>query len=312
MAAVNRIVQRPELAPLPDSPTHVAGVFDLGGKMIPVLDLSILLNSRIDAPALTDSVIVLEGNGILFGIIASEVKDVISIPAPEPQPKNSSDIGRSGIVESPVRVQDEIVLILNARKLEEFVGPSADNLLLSVTRTSGRELSVQERQALRVRATALASPSDTENNTALPQVVVVGLDGEYFGIPLRSVREFCETRIVTPVPCCPDHISGSMNLRGEILVVMDLRPILREGSQKAAYRKIVVLEEAGICLGLGIDDVYDVVAMDTAKLSRLPLTADTRTVNYFTGTGIWNQHALMILDCYKLLSSPELVVNDEV
>jgi purine-binding chemotaxis protein CheW len=312
MDAVDRIVQRPELTELLDSPIHIAGMFDLGGSMVPVLDLAALLTDRAGAQALTDNIIVLQVNGKFFGVIVTEVKDLISLPLHGDQPdiQKLVHMGRRGIVERPIRVDGDVAFVLDAQKLSEFTLTSSGDPRNAAT-TSSRELSAQDRKIFHERAAVLASASESENHAALPEVVVVGIGGEYFGLPLRSVREFCETRAITPIPCCPAHINGSMNLRGEILVVMDLRSLLGEATADAIYRKVVVLEQGGITVGLGIEEIYDVVMVDTMKLSRLPLTAGSRSDEFLSGVGAWGKHSLMILDCHKLLTSAELVVNDE-
>jgi purine-binding chemotaxis protein CheW len=313
MDTVDRIVQRPELTELLDSPAHIAGLFDLGGNMVPVLDLSALLADRAGPQALTDSIIVLRVSGKSFGVIATEVKDLITLPlhGSQPDPHEVNRMGRRGIVERPIRVDGDVALVLDARKLSDFTGTSSGDPRNAGT-TPVRELSLQEQEILHQRANALALQAEGESHATLPEVVVVGISGEYFGLPLLSVREFCETRAVTPIPCCPSHISGSINLRGEILVVMDLRSLMGEAKDDAIYRKVVVVEEGDITVGLGIEEIYDVVPVDTMKLSRLPLTAGSRSEEYLSGVAVWGQRSLMILDCHKLLASAELVVNDEV
>src|SRR5688572_8129535 len=76
LGAVDRIIQLPELAALPDAPAHMAGIFDLNGTMVPVMDLSILFNRPVRRYFLTDNVIVFHGSGHPFGIIVNEVIDV--------------------------------------------------------------------------------------------------------------------------------------------------------------------------------------------------------------------------------------------
>ena len=43
--------------------------------------------------------------------------------------------------------------------------------------------------------------------------------GEYFGVELELVREFSDMYNLTPIPCCPEHIVGNMNLRGNIVTI---------------------------------------------------------------------------------------------
>ena len=81
-ACVERIVQLPALTKLPEAPAYMAGIFDLGGVMIPVLDLSSVLKLPATRHLLTDTVMVLREAGHPFGIIANQVMDVCTILQP--------------------------------------------------------------------------------------------------------------------------------------------------------------------------------------------------------------------------------------
>lgn len=60
----------------------------------------------------------------------------------------------------------------------------------------------------------------------MTSLAVVSLNGEYFGVDLEVIKEFANIRGVTPVPCTPAHIVGDMNLRGDILTIMDIGGML--------------------------------------------------------------------------------------
>src|SRR5437016_1355436 len=78
-SSVDRIVQLSMLTNLPGAPAHVAGVFDLGGTMVPVVDLSAAFNRPVKRYELTDSVIVLHGGAGPRGILANQVIGLSSV-----------------------------------------------------------------------------------------------------------------------------------------------------------------------------------------------------------------------------------------
>ena len=84
-----------------------------------------------------------------------------------------------------------------------------------------------EREILLERARSLASNLEERSASQHIPLAIVGLGGEYFGVELATVREFTDLQRITPVPCCPSFIVGDMNLRGDILTVVDIRQALQ-------------------------------------------------------------------------------------
>src|SRR6185436_21126644 len=95
------------------------------------------------------------------------------------------------------------------------------------------DATAEERAILRERALGLMPAGESQDRFHLMPLAVVSLNGEYFAVDLNLVREFGTIHHVTPVPCCPPHIVGQMNLRGDILTLVDIRGALRMPMQGA-------------------------------------------------------------------------------
>jgi purine-binding chemotaxis protein CheW len=320
--AVDQIVHLPGLTALPEAQESMAGVFDLRGVTVPVLDLSTLVNRPLNRYFLTDSVIVLHGNGHPMGIIASQVIDVCSISRSGEESVLPGFCGKFGrnLIDGIARVENEIVLLLNTEKLLRHGTAIDDDRIADKgageLRTNGRpfhqKIAPEEEEAFRARARRLIPQLGDEDRAGFLELAVVCLSGEYFGLPLEYIREFCEIRTITPVPCCPPHIIGTMNLRGEILTVIDLCPVLKMPASKLRRKKVVVLECDGSIAGVGIDDICELVYADRASIAPHTLTADASACEYLRGTVVYGNNVMSILDAAKLLRSEELVVNDEI
>jgi purine-binding chemotaxis protein CheW len=103
-----------------------------------------------------------------------------------------------------------------------------------------------------------------------------------------------------------------MNLRGEILTVIDLCPILKMPASTTPTKKIVVLACDGLIAGVGIDEICELACANLAQIERLPLAGDASASEYLRGAVAYGNHVMTILDTAKLLKSQELVVNQEV
>ncbi len=86
------------------------------------------------------------------------------------------------------------------------------------------------------------------------------LNGLWFGVEVEAVREVLRADVITRVPLAPDAVAGLINLRGEIVTVIDLRRRLglppRQASGPAMH---VVLESNGETISLLVDEAGEVV-----------------------------------------------------
>ncbi|NEQ54010.1 MAG: chemotaxis protein CheW, partial [Leptolyngbya sp. SIO3F4] len=99
-----------------------------------------------------------------------------------------------------------------------------------------------EKQVFRQRAISLKDPLESSDISSLMALAVIELGEEYFGIELQQVREFINTRHVMPIPCCPNHILGNMNLRGEVMTLVDIRKALNLPGPSNQATKAVIVE----------------------------------------------------------------------
>lgn len=78
---------------------------------------------------------------------------------------------------------------------------------------------------------------------------------EFFAIPLLQVKEVIAMPEVTPVPQTPPHFIGIMNLRGQVITVLDLRLKLGIKPQKGAETAVVIRDLADVSVGVVVDSV---------------------------------------------------------
>ena len=93
----------------------------------------------------------------------------------------------------------------------------------------------------------MQSAESLEDTERIP-LAIIQLGAECFGVGLDVVREFSHLRRVTAIPCCPSHIAGNMNLRGDILTLVDIRGLLNipaEGNPS----EVMVVEAGDLSIG---------------------------------------------------------------
>ena len=343
---VRESVWLPELTPAEEAPPHIAGIFSLRGQIVPVTDLNLRFGHPARPYRPSDQIVVLELDNLLMGLIVSEVIEVIELSAEaiRPPPKFDGE-AHARLVEGEVRVGDDIVTLLDARQLVHLPQtPSPANPLsnslpegeramvpLSPWERGGGEGTGAEHPAhhfcpeatpeqhaiFRARAKTLMETAAEEECTHLP-LAVVELDGEYFGIELREVQEFCDIARPTPIPCCPPHILGAISLRGNLLTLLDLRgalnlPRAAQGGGKAVIARASPRPGAGEqAVGLAVDVVHDVVYLREEELQAAPAALREQHGAEIKGTASYGGKMMAVLDLPVLLAREEWIVNETV
>lgn len=136
------------------------------------------------------------------------------------------------------------------------------------------------------------------------ELVGFRLEGEEFGVPIRKVREIIRMQEVTRVPHAPDFVEGVVNLRGQIVPIVDLRRRLGM-SPKESDRdtRIVIVEFDGELVGFVVDSVTEVLRVPEDRIEPPPdMVAEQ---DYIEGVGKLEDRLLIILDLCKVLSGEE-------
>ena len=172
----------------------------------------------------------------------------------------------------------------------------------------------EERAIFRQRADSLRqTTTDTLDDIGIAgqiPLAVIGLNGEYFGVDLGAVREFTHIRNLTSIPCCPNHIVGNMNLRGEIVTLVDIRSVLNLSSAPVKTgSKAVVIEVDDVVAGLPVEEVFDVMYLYPSDINSSPTSQGGEA---FRGTTYYSDKVMSIIDLPKIIRQGSLVVNEEV
>jgi purine-binding chemotaxis protein CheW len=139
------------------------------------------------------------------------------------------------------------------------------------------------------------------------------VDNENYCIDILKVKELMGMTAITPLPRTPQFIRGVINLRGQIIPIIDLR--LKFGLPFQEYTKrtcIIVVEvnyeEENILMGLVVDAIQDVVSIPEDKMSKIPYINARIKSEYIKGIADTPEGMRIILDVLKVLSDEELAV----
>jgi purine-binding chemotaxis protein CheW len=179
---------------------------------------------------------------------------------------------------------------------------------VATTREALRPSSERDAMLLEERARRLAQPLGSARSAgAALDLLVFTLTGERFGIEARHVQEVLRFTALTPVPGVPEFVAGVVNVRGQILVVFDIRPLCGIARKDVTdTSRIVVCGHTQPELGLVVDCVNDVVRRPTADLMSDAIPDDKGTDSFIRGV---MPDATIVLDGSALLADQRLFVE---
>ena len=138
------------------------------------------------------------------------------------------------------------------------------------------------------------------------QWVTFQLDRETYGINVMQVQEVLRYTEIAPVPGAPDYVLGIINLRGNVVTVIDTRS--RFGLQPAEVSdnsRIVIIEAEKQVIGILVDSVAEVVYLRSSEIDVAPSVGTEESAKFIQGVSNRDGELLILVDLNKLLSDEE-------
>ena len=138
------------------------------------------------------------------------------------------------------------------------------------------------------------------------QWVTFQLDRETYGINVMQVQEVLRYTEIAPVPGAPDYVLGIINLRGNVVTVIDTRS--RFGLQPAEVSdnsRIVIIEAEKQVIGIMVDSVAEVVYLRSSEIDVAPSVGTEESAKFIQGVSNRDGQLLILVDLNKLLSDEE-------
>lgn len=144
------------------------------------------------------------------------------------------------------------------------------------------------------------------------QIVVFELENEEYGVNITDLKEIIKILEIVPIPNAPDYIKGIINLRGSIVVVIDLEKRLHLTLRTEAKEKkhVLITEQDKNIFGIEIDRVIEILRVPVGKIQKSPANLASKIQEaYVKGVVVLenekNSRIIIILDLPSLLSEAD-------
>lgn len=168
----------------------------------------------------------------------------------------------------------------------------------------------ESRVILRTRARALAQERGQMGPaTTMLEIVEFSLASETYGFESDFVREVYPLKDFTPIPGVPPFVLGIVNVRGQIMSVIDLKKFFNLPAKGLGQlNKLIILRGEQMELGILADDILGARSIDLGALQPAPSTVTGIGAQYLRGV---TAERVIVLDAEKLLGDDQIIVHQD-
>ena len=151
-----------------------------------------------------------------------------------------------------------------------------------------------------------AKPAEEKGSEEVFQWVTFKLENETYGVNVMQVQEVLRYTEIAPVPGAPDYVLGIINLRGNVVTVIDTR--LKFGLMPAEITdnsRIIIIEAEKQVVGILVDSVAEVVYLKASEIDDAPSVGTEESARFIQGVCNRKDDLLILVDLNKLLSDNE-------
>jgi len=170
--------------------------------------------------------------------------------------------------------------------------------------TENNKVNTHELNQLNSTIEAMAEENE---DTLKNMYLTFRLGNEDYGIEIRYVTEIVGMQKITEVPDMPGFVKGVVNLRGQVIPVLDMR--LRFNMEPRPYdeRTCIVVVNINLAqVGLVVDTVNEVRNINDDQISPPPRTAGAASAQYIQGMGKVGEEVIILLEGQRLLFEQEV------
>lgn len=293
---INEIIWLPEVTSVPGLSRYVLGIFSLRGRVIPLLSLHDKFGKTLHADKETTRVVIVDIGSVLVAFAADRVNAVLSVEESliEPPPKVYED-QKDTEISAVLKLEDgqRLVMVLEPDNL-------VDDAELEALKQVSDKNTESDQMDMRQENT-----NDTEK-----QIVTFQIENEYYGIHIEKVQEINRYTNVTRIPKTPKFVEGIVNLRGEVIPLIDLRTRFElEQKERDEFTRVIIVNLSNMKVGFVVDWVDEVLRIRQGDIDSVPPVLSAAVNSEFID-GVVNfekkERMILILDVEELFSRAEI------
>lgn len=291
--SVREIIRYPDIVKVPNMPAYIKGVISLRDNLMPIIDMRIKLNTGNDDITDSTRVVVIDVDNARIGLVVDRVYEVARIPQDTIFAPPQALTGENGDrLKGIARVEGgkRIIMLLDPHDI--------------MTREELEDMGTLENAA---------APGMAEEEEGLrdgldeEQMVVFKLAEEQYGVRITQVQEINRLAKVTKVPRAPRFVEGVINLRGDVIPVIDLRKRFEiDCKDYTEFTRVIVSDINNKKVGIIVDEVLEVLRIPRQLLENAPdILSDQQRQSFMDGIANLENRMIMMLNLENILVEKE-------
>lgn len=152
----------------------------------------------------------------------------------------------------------------------------------------------------------MANAAAEMTTDAVVQLVTFRLADETYGIDVMHVQEVLRVSEIAPVPGAPPFVLGIINVRGNVVTVIDARSRFGLATAEISdLSRIVIIESDDVVMGILVDSVAEVVELQLSEIDTAPAVGNEENSCYIQGVANHQSDLLIVVNLNKLLTGQE-------
>lgn len=141
----------------------------------------------------------------------------------------------------------------------------------------------------------------------ISKVIVFRLKEQQYGVDIQQVRSIEKLQNITTLPNTSNFMEGVINLRGDVIAIIDLRERLHIGKTDITEEtRILIVNMDQVQIGLIVDSATDVLDIDPTSIDPTPQVIGDVDVTYVKGVAKLGERLLILLDLERVLNFSEI------
>ncbi len=139
------------------------------------------------------------------------------------------------------------------------------------------------------------------------QIISFKVGDEEYGLEILKVKEVIKVTEITKLPKAPSFVKGVVNLRGDVIPIIDLREKFGlEKAEESDANRVIVVEIEGKSVGMAVDSVSHVIRINESQIDNPPLVGGM-TGDYIRGVVKLGDRLIVLINVDKILTSEEKI-----
>lgn len=289
---VKEIIKVPVITPVPLTKSYVAGLINLRGEVIPVLNLR--EKYKIDNITKSEDarIIVIEKNNVKIGILVDKVLNI-------------TNIEQSQLNECKITSLEEVKAIIKQKQDERLVTFIDTGKIFK----EGFEFAIFQKIGL--ENSNLNEDEKKRKLSKQERYILLRISDQNYALNIANIQEIIRFVEFSSVPSDSNDILGIVNLRNEIIPIVNIQKFLKLKEQKIGEEtKIIIANCAGTKFGFVVDKILSVVSADEEDIKPIPTVVNFE--NVFEGTIKIDDNLYIILDIQKLFERFSSSIRKEI